>query len=268
MSAIHPSAVIEPGAEIGADVTIGPFSVIGSNVCLGDGVEIHPHVVVGGRTSLGAGVKVFPHATVGMVPQDLKYHGEPSRLEVGANTVIRENATLHLGTEGGGLLTKVGSNCLIMANAHVAHDCMVGNNVILVNCATLGGHVHVGDNTIVGGLAAVHQWVRIGEGAMVGGMTGVENDIIPYGMVTGNRARLGGLNLVGLRRANLPREDIHALRNAYKALFDGDDPLQARVDRVAAEFGGSPLVDRMLEFIRAGGDRAICTPRLRDRETE
>lgn len=268
MSTIHPTAIIEPGAELGADVEVGAYSIVGSDVRLGDGVVLHPHVVVGGRTSVGAGVKVFPHATVGMIPQDLKYHGEPSRLEIGAGTVIRECATLHLGTEGGGMLTRVGSNCLIMANAHVAHDCVVGNNVILVNCATLGGHVHVGDNAIIGGLSAVHQWVRIGEGVMVGGMTGVENDVIPFGTVIGNRAQLGGLNLVGLRRANHPREAIHALRAAYKLLFEGDEPLKVRLERVAATFGGSPLVDRMIEFIREGGDRAICVPRSADHEAE
>jgi UDP-N-acetylglucosamine acyltransferase len=268
MTTIHPTAVVEPGAEIGPDVSIGPFAVVGPNVRIGAGSVIHTHAVVDGRTSLGAGVKVFPHATVGMIPQDLKYRGEPSRLEVGDGTVVRECATLHLGTEGGGMLTRVGANCLIMANAHVAHDCVVGNNVILVNSVALGGHVHVGDNTIIGGLSAVHQWVRIGEGVMVGGMTGVENDIIPFGIVTGNRARLGGLNLVGLRRANLPREDIHALRAAYKLLFEGDDTLAVRLDRVAAAHGGSPLVDRMLAFVREGGDRAICTPRHRDDEDE
>lgn len=268
MSSIHPTAIIEPGAEIGADVTIGAYSMVGADVRLGDGVVLHPHVVVGGRTTVGPGVKVFPHATVGMVPQDLKYHGEPSRLEIGANTVIRECATLHLGTEGGGMLTRVGSGCLIMANAHVAHDCVVGNNVILVNCATLGGHVHVGDNCIVGGLSAVHQWVRLGDGVMVGGMTGVEFDVIPYGMVVGNRARLGGLNLVGLRRANHPRDEIHALRAAYKLLFAGDDTLAARVDRVEAAHGGSPLVDRMIAFIREGGDRGICVPQRSQDEAE
>lgn len=268
MGLIHPTAIIEPGATIGAEVTIGAYAVVGGDVTLDDGVEVMPHAVVGGRTRVGAGCRIFPHATVGMVPQDLKYHGEPSRLEIGEKTVIRECATLHLGTEGGGMLTKVGSNCLIMANAHVAHDCQVGDNVILVNCATLGGHVHIGDNAILGGLSAVHQWVRIGEGAMVGGMTGVENDVIPFGSVLGNRARLGGLNLVGLRRAGYPHEAIHALRAAYKLLFDGNDPLMVRVDRVAAAYGGGPLVDRMVAFIRAGADRAICTPRQRDAEAE
>lgn len=268
MNAIHPTAIIEQGAVIGDGVEIGAFSVIGPDVRIGDGAVVHAHAVIDGRTSIGAGCRVFPHATVGMVPQDLKYHGETSRLEVGANTVIRECATIHLGTEGGGMVTRVGSNCLIMANAHVAHDCQVGNNVILVNCATLGGHVHVGDNVIVGGLSAVHQWVRIGEGAMIGGMTGVENDIIPFGAALGNRARLGGLNLVGLKRAGHPRETIHALRAAYRMLFDGSDPLAERIERVAAAHGGSPLVDRMVAFVRAGTDRALCTPRPHDAEAE
>lgn len=268
MTTIHPTAIVDPAAVIGADVTVGPFSIVGPHVTLGDGVVLHSHVVVEGRTTLGAGVTVFPHASVGIVPQDLKYHGEPSRLEVGAKTVIRECATLHLGTEGGGMLTRVGSSCLLMANSHVAHDCMVGDNVILVNCATLGGHVHVGNNTIVGGLSAVHQWVRIGEGVMVGGMTGVEFDVIPYGMVTGNRAHLGGLNLVGLRRAGVPRDDIHALRAAYKLLFDGDDPLAVRVARVADAYPDSALVARVLGFIRDGGDRGISTPRGRVSEDE
>jgi UDP-N-acetylglucosamine acyltransferase len=266
MTTIHSTAVVSAGAVVGEGVTIGPYCVVGADVQLGEGVVLHSHVVVTGRTTIGPRTRVFPFASLGHAPQDLKYKGEPSRLEIGADTVIRENVTMNTGTEGGGMLTRVGNRCLIMVGAHVAHDCMVGDNVILVNAATLGGHVHVADNAILGGLSAVHQWVRIGEGAFVGGMSGVENDVIPYGTVIGNRAHLGGLNLVGLRRAGHPREDVHALRNAYKALFSGDDPLKARVDRVAAEFGGSPLVDRMVAFIRAGGDRAICTPRGRDGE--
>ncbi len=195
---------------------------------LGAGVVLHSHVVVAGRTEIGPRTRVFPFASLGHAPQDLKFKGEPSRLVIGADTVIRENVTMNPGTEGGGMLTSVGDRCLVMVGAHVAHDCRVGNDVILVNNATLAGHVHIGDRAILGGLCAVHQWVRIGEGAFVGGMSGVENDVIPYGTVIGNRARLGGLNLVGLRRANLPREDVHALRNAYKLLFEGDDALGVR----------------------------------------
>jgi UDP-N-acetylglucosamine acyltransferase len=266
MSNIHATALVDPAARIGEGVTVGPYSVVGPDVELADGVVLHSHVVVEGRTSVGARTRIFPFASVGTAPQDLKYRGEPSRLEIGSDTVIRENVTLNTGTEGGGMLTKVGDRCLLMVGAHVAHDCIVGNNVILVNNATLGGHVRIADNAILGGLCAVHQWVRIGEGAFVGGMSGVENDVIPYGTVIGNRAQLGGLNLVGLRRANFPREDVHALRAAYKALFEGDEPLKQRVDRVAETFGGSLLVDRMVAFIREGGDRAICTPRGKDQD--
>ncbi len=261
MTSIHPTAIVEPGARLGEGVSIGPFSVIGPEVEIGDGAVIHSHVVVTGRTRLGARVKVFPFASLGHAPQDLKFRGEESRLEIGDDTVVRENVTMNPGTEGGSMLTRVGARCLVMIGSHVAHDCLIGDNVILVNNVILGGHVQIADRAIIGGLSAVHQWVRIGEGAFVGGMSGVESDIIPYGTVIGNRARLGGLNLVGLRRANHPREDIHALRNAYKLLFRGDDPLSARIDRVAETFGGSPLVDRVIACIRAGGDRAICTPR-------
>lgn len=264
MSKIHPTAIVETGVSIGADVTIGPFCLIGPDVTLGDGVFLQSHVVVTGRTTVGARTKVFPFASLGHQPQDLKFRGEESRLEIGSDTVIREHVTINTGTEGGGLLTKVGDRCLLMVGAHVAHDCIIGDNVILVNNATLGGHVRIGDNAILGGLCAVHQWVRIGEGAFVGGMSGVENDVIPFGTVIGNRAQLGGLNLVGLRRANHPRDDIHALRSAYKALFEGEEPLRQRVDRVAELYGGSPLVDRVVAFLREGGDRAICTPRGKD----
>lgn len=266
MSSIHPTAVVDPAAVIGQGVTVGPFCVIGADVTLAEGVVLQSHVVVAGRTSIGPRTRVYPFASLGHAPQDLKYRGEPSRLEIGADTVIRENVTMNPGTEGGGMLTSVGDRCLIMVGAHVAHDCRVGNDVILVNNATLAGHVHIGDHAILGGLSAVHQWVRIGEGAFVGGMSGVENDVIPFGTVIGNRARLGGLNLVGLRRAGYPREDVHALRNAYKLLFEGDEALGLRLDRVGQTYGGSPLVDRMIAFIRAGGDRAITTPRERSAE--
>lgn len=264
MTAVHPTALVDPAATLGAGVSIGPFTVVGPDVTLGDGVVLHSHVVVTGRTTVGARTKVYPFASLGHAPQDLKYKGEPSRVEIGADTVIRENVTINLGTEGGGMLTKVGDRCLLMVGAHVAHDCLVGDNVILVNNVTLGGHVRIADNAILGGLSAVHQWVRIGEGAFVGGMSGVENDVIPYGTVLGNRAHLGGLNLVGLRRANHPREAIHALRAAYKALFTGDDPLAARIQHVEDAFGGTPLVDRLIAFLKEGGDRAICTPRGKD----
>lgn len=266
MTTIHPTALVDPASRLGTGVTVGPFCVVGPDADLGDGVTLVSHVVVAGHTRIGTGTKVFPFASLGTAPQDLKYRGEPSRLEIGSDCVIREHVTMNTGTEGGGMLTRVGNRCLIMVGAHVAHDCAIGDNVILVNNATLAGHVRIADNAILGGLSAVHQWVRIGEGAFIGGMSGVENDVIPYGTVLGNRAHLGGLNLVGLRRANHPREDVHALRAAFKALFSSDEPLSVRVDRIAESHAGSPLVARMVAFIREGGDRAICTPRGKDVE--
>ena len=261
MSQIHPSAVVEDGARIGADVRIGPFCHVGPNVVLGDGVELKSHVVIAGHTELAERVTVFPFASVGHAPQDLKYRGEPSRLTIGARTVIREQVTINPGTEGGGMLTSIGENCLIMACAHVGHDCRVGNHVILVNNATLGGHVSVGDHAILGGLAAVHQWVRIGPHAMLGGLSGLENDLIPFGSALGDRARLGGLNLVGLKRRGFEREAIHRLRAAYRMLFSDEGTLMERVEDVAQMFPDEPLVTEVVNFIRVGGDRSLCTPR-------
>ncbi|MBM3557877.1 MAG: acyl-ACP--UDP-N-acetylglucosamine O-acyltransferase, partial [Alphaproteobacteria bacterium] len=190
MSAIHPTAVIENGAKIAEGVEIGPFCHVGARVELGPQVKLKSHVVVAGRTRIGAGTVVFPFASIGHQPQDLKYAGEDSELVVGARCLIREHVTMNPGTKGGGMLTQVGDDCLFMAGAHVAHDCRIGNHVILVNHATLGGHVTIQDYAILGGLSAVHQFARIGKHAMVGGMTGVENDVIPYGSVIGNRAHL------------------------------------------------------------------------------
>lgn len=267
MAKIHPSSVIEDGARIGADVVVGPFCHVGPEVVLGDGVELKSHVAVAGLTDIGAGTKIYPFASVGHAPQDLKYHGEKSRLIIGKNVTIREQATLNPGTEGGGMLTSIGDNCLIMACAHVGHDCHVGNNVILVNNATLGGHVTVGDHAILGGVSAVHQWVRIGAHAMLGGLSGLENDLIPYGSALGDRARLGGLNLVGLKRRGFDREVIHKLRAAYRMLFSDEGTLMERVEDVAAMFGDEPTVMEVVGFIRAGGDRRICTPRDSSRES-
>ena len=261
MARIHPSAVVEDGARLGADVQIGPFCHVGPHVLLGDGVDLKSHVVLAGHTELGERVTVYPFASIGHAPQDLKYRGEPSRLTVGARTVIREQVTMNPGTEGGGMLTSIGENCLIMACAHVGHDCRVGNHVILVNNATLGGHVSVGDHAILGGLAAVHQWVRIGPHSMLGGLSGLENDLIPYGSALGDRARLGGLNLVGLKRRGFEREAIHRLRAAYRMLFSDEGTLMERVQDVAQMFPDEPIVRDVVEFIRAGGDRSLCMPR-------
>ena len=264
MTNIHPTAIVEDGAELGEGVSIGPFSVVGSQVRLGDGVHLESHVVVGGDTQIGANTRIFPFASIGLQPQDLKYKGEASRLEIGCNNVIREHVTMNPGTEGGGMLTKVGNNCLFMVGAHVAHDCVVSDNVILVNNATLAGHVELGEFAIVGGLSAVHQFVRIGKHAMIGGMSGVESDVIPYGTVTGNRAHLSGLNLVGLKRRGFDRETIHAMRNAYRLLFAHEGTMEERVRDVAEMFADNEPVMEIVKFVDDSSSRAICQPKLDD----
>ena len=257
---IHPTAVIEAGAEIGEDVRIGPYSVIGPQVALSDGCIVHSHVVIGGRTRIGPRTEMFPFSSIGLRPQDLKYRGEPSELVIGSDTVIREHATLNPGTEGGGLLTRVGDRCLLMVGSHVAHDCDVGNGVIMANNATLAGHVRVDDFAVLGGLSAVHQFVRIGRNAMVGGMTGVERDVIPYGSVVGDRARLSGINIIGMKRRGLGREDINAVRKAYRLLFAAEGTFQERLQEVAEEFAECSPVMEIVGFIREDSSRKICQP--------
>lgn len=260
MADIHATAVVDPEAKLGSDVTVGPFCVIGPDVELGKGVKLHSHIAVAGRTTIGADCEVYPFASIGHSPQDQKYRGEESRLEIGERTIIRENVTINPGTEGGGLLTSIGADCLVMVGAHIAHDCRVGNHVILVNAATLAGHVVLGDHVIVGGLSAIHQFVRVGQGAFIGGMSGIVADVIPYGMAIGNRASLSGLNLVGLKRRKVPREQIHELRQAYRALFAEEGTLAERTAKVDAEFGTNPLVAEILDFIRSDSDRSFCVP--------
>ncbi len=264
MTDIHPSAFVEEDAVIGANVTIGPFCCIGSDVSLDDGVTLESHVVVAGHTRIGANTRAFPFSSVGHRPQDLKYHGEPSRLEIGCNNVIREHVTINPGTEGGGMVTRIGNNCLFMVGSHVAHDCQIGDHVILVNNATLGGHVAIDDWAILGGLSAVHQFVRIGRHAMVGGTTGVENDVIPYGSVMGNRARLMGLNIVGLKRRDFSRDTIHDLRRAYRLIFAQEGTMAERLADVSELFSDNEPVMEIVNFIRADSSRAICQPQLED----
>lgn len=261
MGRIHASAVIEDGAVIGDGAEIGPFCHIGPDVRLGPGARLKSHVVVAGRTTIGAGLTAYPFSSIGHQPQDLKYHGEPSTLTIGDNCMIREGVTINPGTEGGGMLTSIGDNCALLANTHIGHDCRVGNNVVLVNNVMLAGHVTVGDFAICAGGSAVIQFTRVGPHAFVGGLTGLENDLIPYGLAMGNRAHLAGLNMVGLRRRNFTREAIHDLRRAYRALFAEEGTLKERVEDVAEEFKGHAQVEEIVAFIRAGGDRAICQPR-------
>ena len=260
MSEIHPSAVIDGGATIGDNVTIGPFCSVGPDVVLGDGVRLISHAVVAGRTTIGANTHVYPFASIGHQPQDLKYQGEASDLVIGANNIIREHVTMNPGTQGGGMLTEVGNNCLFMMSSHVAHDAKIGNHVILANNATLGGHVEVGDFAILGGLSAVHQFCRVGCHAMIGGMSGVEQDVIPYGSVMGNRARLSGLNIVGLKRRGFSRGDVTALRKAYRLLFAEEGTMAERLADVAEMYKDKQAVMEIVEFIRSDSSRAICQP--------
>ena len=264
MTEIHPTAIVEPGAQLGENVEIGPFCLVGGAAELGDGVRLVSHAIVTGRTRIGANTDIYPFACIGHRPQDLKYKGEASRLEIGCNNVIRESVTMNPGTEGGGMLTRVGNNCLFMVGAHVAHDCSIGNHVIMANNATLAGHVLVADHAIIGGLAAVHQFCRIGRHAIVGGMSGVEHNVIPYGSVLGNRAQLSGLNIIGMKRRGVSREDIHTLRTAYRLLFAEEGTMAERLDDVDEMYGDNPMVMEIVAFIRDDSPRAICQPKVGD----
>jgi UDP-N-acetylglucosamine acyltransferase len=258
---IHPMAVVEDGAKIGPGVKIGPFCTIGPEVELGEGCHLISHVALAGRTTIGPRTRIFPFASIGHIPQDLKYRGEPSTLTIGGDCMIREGVTMNPGTEGGGLKTVIGDRCAFLANSHVGHDTRVGNDCILSNNVMLAGHVTVGDYVIFGGGSAVIQYARVGSHAFVGGMSGLENDLIPYGMAMGNRAHLAGLNIIGLRRRGFTREQIHDIRRAYRLLFADEGTLSERVEDVAEEFSTHPFVHEILDFIREGKDRSICTPR-------
>lgn len=259
-SAIHPSAVVHPTAKIGEGVKIGPFCVVGARVVLGDDVQLMSHVVVEGVTTIGPRTKIFPFASIGHIPQDLKFGGEESRLEIGSDCNIREHVTINPGTKGGGLLTKVGDRVLLMVAAHVAHDCIIGNDVIVVNNVLLGGHVVIEDQAIIGGQSAVHQFVRIGRNAMIGGMTGVEQDVIPFGLAMGDRGHLAGLNLVGLRRGDFSRDEVNGIRAAFKHLFEGEGEMSSRIEDVSAEYGTLETVQAVLQFL-SNSDRKVLKPR-------
>lgn len=260
MQGIHPSAVIEDGAEIGPGVSIGPFCHVGAEVVLGAGVVLKSHVVVAGATEIGPGTTIWPFAVIGEVPQDLKYRGEATRLRIGAGTRIREHVTINIGTEGGGGLTEVGDDCLIMAGAHVAHDVRIGNGVILVNHASVAGHCRIGDQVIVGGLSGVHQWVRIGRGAIIGALSMVTHDVIPNGLVQGPRAELDGLNLIGLKRRGVTRDEINALRKAFEAIRDGEGSFVEKARALGAS-SDSDLVAELVAFVTGESDRQFLTPR-------
>ena len=256
---IDKNSVIHKNAKIAETAEVGPYVVIGPNVEIYDNVKIYSHVNISGNTTIGEGTKIFPFASIGNDPQDLKYKGENTKLEIGKNNSIREYVTINPGTEGGGGLTKIGDNCLFMISSHVAHDCRVGNNVIIANNVPLGGHVKIEDNVVIGGNSAVQQFTRIGKMAMIGGMTGVLHDVIPYGLSTGNRNSLQGLNLIGLRRAKFENKDILGLSEAYKEIFATKN-ISENISKLNGSFKENPLVKNVIDFITKDKKRSICTP--------
>jgi UDP-N-acetylglucosamine acyltransferase len=258
---IHRMAVVEDGAVVGPNCKIGAFSVVGPEVILGEGVELKSHVVVEGWTTVGDGTVIFPFASIGHIPQDLKFGGERTKLEIGKRNRIREHVTMNPGTEGGGGLTKIGDDGLFMMGVHVGHDCIVGNDVVLANNASLGGHCIIEDHVILGALSGVHQFCRIGRGAMIGGLAAVAADVIPYGTVLGERASLEGLNLVGLKRRGAEKNEINGLRSAFKLLFTGTGSLRERAGTMQLEYASNALVQDVTDFILEDSGRHITTPK-------
>lgn len=257
---IHASAVVEDGCQIGEGCSIGPFCCLGPQVVLGPKVHLKSHVVVTGRTEIGEDTVIFPFATIGEIPQDLKFDGEETRLIIGKRNRIREGVTMNTGTSGGGGITQIGDDCLLMTGAHVAHDAILGNNVILANQVAIAGHCVIGDEVIVGGLSGIHQFVRVGRGAIIGAVTMVTNDVIPFGLVQSSRGSLDGLNLIGLKRRGVPREEISALRLAYQTLAQGEGAFQERAARLA-DSSDSAYVREITDFITGTSDRSFLTPK-------
>ena len=255
---IDKTAIINPKAKIDKNVRIGPYTVIGPNVEIGENTIIQSHVNISGHTKIGKGNKIYPFVSINE-PQDLKYNDEQTKLIIGDNNKIREYVTINPGTVGGGGKTVIGNNCLLMISSHIAHDCLVGNNVIIANNVPLGGHVIVEDNVVIGGNSAVQQFTRIGTMAMIGGMTGVLHDVIPYGLSTGNRNSLQGLNLIGLRRAKFENKDILGLSEAYKEIFATKN-IRENISKLNDSYQNNPLVKNVIDFITKDKKRSICTP--------
>ena len=255
---IHSTAIIDSKAKISENVHIGPYCVIGPNVEINENTEIQSHVNISGHTKIGKGNKIYPFVSIND-PQDLKYNGEPTNLVIGDNNKIREYVTINPGTVGGGGKTIIGNNCLFMVSSHVAHDCQLGNNIIIANNVAIAGHAIIDDHVIIGGNSAVQQFTRIGKMAMIGGMTGVLHDVIPYGLSTGNRNSLQGLNLIGLRRSKFDNKDILGLSDAYKEIFATKN-LTQNLSKLNGSFKGNPLVKDVIEFITKDKKRSICTP--------
>jgi len=256
---IHKTAIIDPKAKISSNVEIGPYSLIGPNVEIEEKTIIQSHVSIIGNTKIGKNNNIYPFASIGNHPQDLKFSGEETKLEIGNNNKIREYVTINLGTKGGGGITKVGNNCLFMVSSHIAHDCIVEDNVILANNVPLGGHAHIEENVIIGGNSAVQQFTRVGKSSMIGGMCGVVRDIIPYAMVHGNRSILQGLNLIGLRRKNISNKEIMILSDAYKEIFKNEN-LTENLKNLDSNLKKNDLVKDVVNFLEKDKKRPICTP--------
>ena len=256
---IHKTAIIDSKAKISSTVKIGPYSIIGPNVEIDEDVIIESHVNITGHTLIGKNTKIYPFASIGSAPQDMKYNGEKTKLLIGEKNTIREYVTINTGTTQGGGVTKVGNNNLIMISSHIAHDCLIGNNTVIANSAAIAGHAEVGDHVIIGGNCGIQQFTRIGKMAMIGGMTGVSRDVIPYGLSTGNRNYLNGVNVVGLRRSKVPNKEIIGLADAYKEIFKTEN-LNENLSKLNGEFKENNLVKEVIEFINKDKKRPICTP--------
>ncbi len=259
-ASVHPLALVEDGAKLGEGVEVGPFCHVGKEAVLGDGVRLVSGVTVMGATTIGPGTSIFPGAVIGAPPQNLKHKGGRTTLVIGRDCTIREGVTIHVGSDTERGATIVGDRCFLMVDSHIAHDCIVGNGVVMANNATLGGHVELGDNVNIGGLAAVHQFVRIGRNAFVGGLSAVVGDLIPFGMALGQRARLRGFNVIGLKRAGMGSKDLMRMRQAYRQLFAEDRPLSENLALVRAEHGEFGPMAEILDFLSARGRRHFVVP--------
>lgn len=258
----HPTSIISNNAVLGDNVKVGPYCIINENVKIGNNVELKAHVYIDGNTFIGDNCRFFPYCSIGTQPQDLKYKGENSLLKIGNNNIFREYVTVNPGTEGGGMETVIGNNCLFMVNSHIAHDCIIGNNVIMVNNASLAGHVLLEDYAIMGALSGAHQFCRIGKHSMIGGLSGVDSDVIPYGTVIGNRAYLSGLNIIGLKRRGFSKDVIRDLRKAYGVLFSSyEGTFSDRVKEISEEFSENEPVKEIVNFLNKEKSRSICKPK-------
>ena len=262
---IHPTAIVDPKAHIGDDVQIGPYCVVGADAIIGDHVVLKSHVVIEGRTSLGAGCEVFPFAVLGCAPQHTRYAGEGSTLEIGKACVIREHVTMHPGTAIDAMKTVVGDNGLFLAATHVAHDCVVGDNAIFANNAALGGHAKIGSNVMLGGFATVQQWCRVGDHAMIGSQTAVDSDVIPFGIAVGNRAKLTGINVIGLGRRGFSDDSISTLRALYRDLFRGGGVYKDRFEAAQQSYSENSEAQHVFKFLNEASKNGICqAPRRQD----